>query len=303
MRILGHIHTWNDEEVIEESLVALLHQTYPLEEILLVDNGSTDRTLRRAFPGKVKVIRHGENRGTCGAVETGFAYGLAKQYDWIWVFDADSAPHQDALEQLLVMYGSFPPELQAQTWLLASLPIDAATGEPRHGILLTAQGPEQVRPLPEQRFYECDVAIWTGSLYKLAAVRSVGPPLADYFLDCGEYEYGYRGKRCGYKAFMHQGSLLRHDLGAGPVLHCHRLGPLSFKMFDMPAMRCYYRFRNSLYFWMYQYDGHKFSHLVGQSSWWTRHLIKLILLARWTEFCACVRGLWDGLRKNMHHRY
>jgi glycosyltransferase involved in cell wall biosynthesis len=45
VRIVGHIHTFNDEEVIDRSLHALLRQTCPVDEIILVDNGSTDGTL------------------------------------------------------------------------------------------------------------------------------------------------------------------------------------------------------------------------------------------------------------------
>ena len=38
MRILGHIHTFNDEEIIDRSLRALLDQTYPVEEIVTEKN-------------------------------------------------------------------------------------------------------------------------------------------------------------------------------------------------------------------------------------------------------------------------
>ncbi len=79
MKILGHIHTFNDEEVIDLSLQALLDQTYPLDEIVLVDNASTDGTLQRNFPSKVTIIRHTENLGTSGAVATGLQYGIANQ--------------------------------------------------------------------------------------------------------------------------------------------------------------------------------------------------------------------------------
>src|SRR5687768_7019684 len=115
MRILAHIHTLNDEEVIDRSLQALMDQTYPLEEILLVDNGSVDGTLSRAFPRHVTVIRQAENGGTSGAVVTGLEYGLSKGYDWVWLFDADTAPRGDALEKLIRLYRSFPEAIQRQT--------------------------------------------------------------------------------------------------------------------------------------------------------------------------------------------
>ena len=139
MRILGHIHTFNDEDVIDRSLGALLDQTYPVDEILLVDNGSSDGTLGRSFPDKVTVIRHQENQGTSGAVIAGFQYAIDRGYDWIWILDADSAPRKDALEKLVHLYQSFFPDLQGQLWRLASLPVDPTCHEPLHGFVLTSR--------------------------------------------------------------------------------------------------------------------------------------------------------------------
>jgi hypothetical protein len=87
MRILGLIHTYNYEDVIERSLEALLNQTHPVDEVLIEDNASTDGTLRRSFPEKVSVLRHDVNLGTSGSVRAGLIYALDRRYDWLWIFD------------------------------------------------------------------------------------------------------------------------------------------------------------------------------------------------------------------------
>lgn len=326
MKVLGHIHCFNDEEVIDRSLQALLNQTYPLEEIVLVDNWSTDGTLTRTFPQRVRVIRHPENRGTSGSVATGFGYALAKGYDWIWLLEADSAPRKDALEKLVQLFQSLPEETQKQVWLLASLPMERPlwsvtspfslrlatfngdpAPKPRHGITFTRKGSARVQPGPGQWFYECDATIWSGSLYKLAAVLQVGLPPANYVLDWGEYEYGYRGKRYGFRAFMHVGSIVDHNFTGQASLHftTYRLGPLTFKMIELPPIRCYYVVRNTLYFWLYEY------HVRNLSTLFPR-LFKVCVLtfnflvrpaSRRRELLACLRGIRDGLLKKMHHRY
>jgi glycosyltransferase involved in cell wall biosynthesis len=303
MRILGHIHTFNDEDVIDRSLEALLDQSQPLDEILIVDNGSTDGTLRRSFPAGVTVIRHEDNRGTSGAVITGMQYALDKRYDWIWLFDADSAPRKDALEKLVQLYQSFPRDLQSETWLVASLPVQVATRAPHYGLIFTPTKFTEVRPDPGQPFFECDVAIWTGSLYKLAAVAKVGLPCADYVLDGGEREYDHRGKGLRYRAFMHQSSIVDHNIRAEQRIRLHRLGPLTFWVTYFSPIRCYYLFRNTLYFWLYEYRDRNVRCFLHEVSWLSTYAAKLLLLTRWTELLACVRGSWDGLCKNMHHRY
>src|SRR3954471_976405 len=103
MRILVHIHTWNDADVVAIVLNAVLRQTRPVEEILIVDNGSTDGTADLAYPHSVTVIRHPANLGTSGAVKTGLQYALAHGYDWLWILDADSVPRPDALELLVCL--------------------------------------------------------------------------------------------------------------------------------------------------------------------------------------------------------
>lgn len=304
MKILGHIHTLNDEEVIDRSLQAMLDQTYPLEEILIVDNGSTDGTLRRSFPVQVTVFRHPENRGTSGAVAKGLQYGLTKQYDWVWLFDADSAPRSDALEKLLELYHGFSPDLQEQTWLVASLPMECSMQRPWHGATFTPRGPKPVEVDAAKLYYECHVTIWTGSLFKLAAVQKVGLPAVDYVNDGGEGEYAYRGMRAGYRSFIHQRSLIDHNIGAAdPKVLCRHLGPFSVRLVESPPMRYYYVFRNTVYFWLYEYHEGNILHVLRAASRWPKQLVKLVLLSRWSELWACLRGLRDGLCKNMHHRY
>src|SRR5688572_20770642 len=121
MRILGYIHTFNDEKVIERSLEAVSNQTHPVQEILVVDNASTDGTLRKLASKPVTLIKHSKNLGTSGAVVSGMQYAIDHRYDWIWIFDADSAPRKDSLAKLLELYNSLGPEFQEQVWLLSSL--------------------------------------------------------------------------------------------------------------------------------------------------------------------------------------
>jgi GT2 family glycosyltransferase len=307
MTVLGHIHTFNDEDVIERSLQAVLDQTYPIQEILIVDNGSADGTLKRSFPDHVTVIRHPENLGTSGAVVTGMQYALEKGYDWIWVLDADSAPQGDALESLLELYRSFGAELQTQTWLLASLPVEASSQKPCHGIIFTERGYRQIRPDPQQLFYECDFTIWSGSLFKMDAVRKIGLPPQDYLLDWGEFAYGYLAKQAGYRAFAHQRSIVEHNIGGQAALHftSYQLGPFSLRMRELPPTRCYYLVRNLLYFWIYEYKARNF-YTLSFSFIKISKLIGSFIVRPAThlpQLFACLRGVWDGLCGNLHHRY
>ena len=91
MKVLGHVHTFNDAEVVDDVIRALSVQSYPLAEIILVDNASTDETLDRVFPENVTVIRLPENGGTNGSVIAGFSHAIEQGYDWIKDEVADAA--------------------------------------------------------------------------------------------------------------------------------------------------------------------------------------------------------------------
>ena len=111
MKVLAHIHTFNDADIIDRTIEALLRQTRPVDGILVVDNASSDATLERPSLKHATVLRHDENLGTSGAVATGLRFALEHDYDWVWLFDADSNPEPDVLEKLLNLYIGWPRAL------------------------------------------------------------------------------------------------------------------------------------------------------------------------------------------------
>src|SRR5207302_8718455 len=115
MRVLAHIHTFNDADIIERTLAMVRRQTRPVEGILIVDNASTDAILDQPSVEGTAIIRNEQHLGTSGAVVSGMRYALEQDYDWIWVFDADSMPEPDALEKLLELYASWPADRQRET--------------------------------------------------------------------------------------------------------------------------------------------------------------------------------------------
>lgn len=309
MRILAHIHTLNDEDVIDLSLAAVLAQTRPVDGVVIVDNGSTDSTLDRSFPDLVTVIRHGENLGTNGSVRTGMQYALEHGYDWIWIFDADSAPRPDALEKLLEFHAGLPAEAQQRVQHLFSLPVDVSNGSEYHGQRLTERGFEHVEPDRPGEPYECTGTIWSGSLYRTEAIRAVGLPSADYVLDWGEVIYGYEGEHRGYHTHVVPSSVMDHNIDGVPTSWIHRsvrMGPLRFNVMQFPPIRLYYIVRNDLDFWLHRHHERSWRTTLAVApswGWMPRHAVKLLLLRRWSELGALLRGVRDGLQGRLDRRY
>ena len=95
--------TYNRKNLLLECLEALLKQTRPPDEIIVIDNASidgTDHIIRSEFP-QVTYIRLPKNTGGAGGFYEGIKLACEKRYDWVWVMDDDAIPMPDALEKLL----------------------------------------------------------------------------------------------------------------------------------------------------------------------------------------------------------
>ena len=322
MRVLAHIHTLNEADVIEQAVAALEWQTRRPDALVIVDNGSTDGTLDRAFPEWVTIIRNRENVGVSGSIRTGITYALEHGFDWIWILDADSVADPKALAALLDEYASWPSSRQEETAFIACLPLDQPDDYPLHGLLFARYGRVVTTPPPDQRCYQCHLTIWSGTLYHLAAIRRIGLPNPDYFLDRGELEYGYRVMEAGYKGFIHQDAVIRHSVRAEPVPIPKRLqgGPITLNFFEHAPVRCYYICRNTLYFTIYNLKDEplaKFRQFFGLRSRpgrsapsgiaWQTALFTLNFALRprghRAQIRACLRGIWHGLTGNITARY
>jgi rhamnosyltransferase len=324
MRVLAHIHTYNAADTIDRAIESVVRQTRPVDRILVVDDASTDGTLDRPGLKHATVLRHSENLGTSSAIVTGMRFALEHNYDWIWLFDDDSAPEPDALEQLLEFYSGLPPELQDETACLACLAYNQADGLPLHGSLVGRFGRVQIRPTPNRRYYPCHVTIWSGSLYRLAAVRQIGLPNPDYFIDFGEFEYGYRLMKAGYKSFIHQDAVMKHNIDSIQTLQPFKIkvGPLTITFLEVPPMRCYYLCRNVLYFALYETNEGRIGLLRGAvwrvlpspgrpgfmrgAAWRTLVFALGFLVRPWNHgehIVACFRGIWHGFTGNIVARY
>ena len=307
MRILAHIHTFNDEDIIDATIAAVQAQTHPVDEIVVVDNASKDATLDQPLVKQTTVLRQPINGGTSGAVHAGLRYGLEQGYDWVWVFDADSIPEPDALEKLLALYDGFSPDIQRRTAYVACLHYNVQDGVKRHGATFSEGGFAPANPGNDEAYYFCDVVIWSGCLYRMEAVREIGLPNADYMLDWGEFEYGYRVMKAGYKGVIHQGALIRHNIRGYTSIKMlkMKIGPVSVPVHEFAPIRCYYTCRNMIYFALYDFAEQRLRLLRKLVQPMGLLVLGFVLRPRShpKEIGACFRGMWHGVTGNILARY
>jgi glycosyltransferase involved in cell wall biosynthesis len=84
------VPSFNEEGAVASQVRAIrqaLDERGVIHEILVVDDGSTDRTAEEAFAVGARVLRHQENRGYGAAIKAGIS---AAQYDTCVIIDADN---------------------------------------------------------------------------------------------------------------------------------------------------------------------------------------------------------------------
>lgn len=243
---------YNAERLLPRHLGALLRQTHPLQEIIVVDNASTDGTatlLAERYP-RVTVLRMSENLGFPGAWAAGLRYAaLEKGYEWTWTFDPDSVPEDDTLKTLLQGRDSLKG-MQSEVGILAPMPVHRETGTYYPPALWRDGFVKASSALFEQAVWLADLVIASGCMVRRGVVEKIGLPRADFFMDWNDIEYCLRARSHGYKIAVVNNAQLGHEIGNSRMV---RLGGFVRALSFHPPWRYYYYSRNLAYiaWWLY----------------------------------------------------
>lgn len=105
------IPVYNGQKYLAECIESVLSQTYTNYELLIIDDGSTDRTqeiamsYKKKYPDKITVILKG-NGGTASALNMGMQY---MRGDWFkWLSADDRFAYNKALENMMERISTIP---------------------------------------------------------------------------------------------------------------------------------------------------------------------------------------------------
>jgi rhamnopyranosyl-N-acetylglucosaminyl-diphospho-decaprenol beta-1,3/1,4-galactofuranosyltransferase len=298
-RICAVVVTFNRKALLEGCLTALLNQTRRLDEIIVVDNASTDGTedlVKARFP-EVTYVKLPENIGGAGGFHQGMKLAFEKGHDWIWVMDDDAIPMADALGKLV----NCPMILDDRVYALASTVLNRdGSISLLHRRLFdakTLQGRAVKADKYEQDYFQMDTASFVGLLISRKAIRELGLPIKHFFLYWDDTEYSLRIRKRGIMLTVPCSKVVHGNGRLGSGQSTSRQQPLDW--------RWYYAIRNRIY--VYKKHGDAGLVLYKWLFEKTYRDIKETLLFRHFKsrsmkiiLCGVLDGLRGKLGKNTH---
>jgi GT2 family glycosyltransferase len=109
-KLTALVLTYNRKEILLQCLGSILAQVEPADEVIVLDNGSTDGTCE--YLEKSGILKHAciflyrqlENNGPSAGVDTLFRLAEQRGSDWLWYLDDDTVADADALRELKIAY-------------------------------------------------------------------------------------------------------------------------------------------------------------------------------------------------------
>ncbi len=207
-KVAAVIVTHNRLNLLIDCIDAIRNQTRKLDEIIVIDNSSTDGTNKWLQRQNDLTIITQENSGSAGGQYTGIKYAFEKKYDLIWSIDCDVIPNRTALEKLIKVYEEF--NSKTKIGFLSS------TIYFKDGNLAYINIPEirDHREVFNSIYKKEPIPIITASFGSILiprhVIKKIGFPCKDFFIWGDDVEYTLRIIKNGFIGYLILESLAEH---------------------------------------------------------------------------------------------
>jgi GT2 family glycosyltransferase len=222
-KILAVIVTYNRCELLQRCLDYLNNQSRQVDEIVVINNGSTDDTEAMLEARNVRCITQ-ENLGSAGGWNRGIECALVEGFDAVWLMDDDGYPEQEALNSL---EQSLEPSFACVSsvvlceddhpTLVFPFPVLNKKGFP---VLFARKRKintlSQVAAVAKNGVYPF-AHFFNGALISIEAIRNVGNVNRDFFMSGDEVDYFYRLRKYGAVYSVLTAHHYHPDVGNRPI--------------------------------------------------------------------------------------
>lgn len=247
IKIAAVVVTFNRLNLLQECIEALRNQTRKLDEIIVVNNFSTDGTLKWLTEQKDLTVITQENSGSAGGQYTGIKTAYEKGYDWIWCMDDDGYPDENCLVNLIQLVFKENPEVVSPIVIDKNDHSRLAFYSPilrDNSYLDSTQSVEEFLAYAKNRVIDGFGFFYNGVLVSRLVVAKVGLPIKELFIWGEEQEYFLRMKKHNIKMLVSSDALFFHPKSR---LKTQKIIFNKYAYTGNIDQRYYYLFRNKGY--------------------------------------------------------
>lgn len=188
-RFVAAVTAYCDQDALIKTLCAIAAQTsVKVSRILIVDNSPSALALPQLSDVQIEQIHTEHNPGLVAGVNMAVDWAVQQQADFLWLFDQDSLPAPDCLEQLWngwqrlqsqgIQPGIVGPEIQ-----------ETGTGRIHHGYEFLGYRYRMIEhpQVSPDGYYLCDMILHSGSLIQTTPSPLLEPLPEWIFLDAQEH--------------------------------------------------------------------------------------------------------------------
>ena len=207
---------WNRASLLRNCLLSLRNQQDAELEIIVVDNGSTDRSLavlRSEFP-EIQVICNATNRGFCAANNQGIA---AARGDYVALLNNDAEAQPGWAAALFQACQSSPFVGMVASKILV---YEDPSVIDKVGHLIYPDGQNRGRgtgAIDRGQFDRVEPVLWPdgcAALYRADMLREIGGFDEDLFAYGDDAELGLRARMAGWECLYTPHAVVRHHRGS-----------------------------------------------------------------------------------------
>lgn len=268
---------WNNYDDSRRCIESLEKLDYPNYEIVLVDNGSTDRSSERLQDefDSIRLVKTGENLGFAGGNNRGIQYSLQQGAELVWLLNNDTTVDKNSLTHLVNAISKPDAGLVGSLIFKMQNPDEVEVYGGGHVRFLTAQLLPNFNPDIKTGF---DYVAGTSLLIKRKVAEEVGILDENFFMYWEDIEYTYRVKKKGYTVIYAPESKVYHST------HGSTKGRFSQREY-LFAKGTVLFYKKHIWYWP-----------VALAIAYTGKMINRLAAGDFKNMRTVTKGFWDGLK-------
>jgi GT2 family glycosyltransferase len=210
MKIAAIVVTYNRLTLLQECVHSLRNQTRKPDEIIIINNGSTDNTLDWLNEQLDLTIITQVNTGSSGGQYSGIKAAYEKNYDWIWSMDDDTLPELTCLESFVTAIELLDKQYDNIGWVCSKVVWKDRSLAKMNGAHIYNWG-EWLNQVETTFSVPAKSCSFVSVMFRSNAIKSVGYPFKEYFMWLDDTEYTRRFHENKFSNFLVLKSVAIHQ--------------------------------------------------------------------------------------------